>query len=69
LVLFVIAGACWIPVVWLQIRMRDLARIAEKQSTPLSAEFHRFARIWFWLGVPAFLSLIAIFYLMVTKPV
>ena len=69
LVLFVIAGVCWIPVVWLQIRMRDLARIAEKQSTPLSAEFHRYARIWFWLGVPAFLSLVAIFYLMVTKPV
>lgn len=68
LALFCLAGACWIPVVGLQIRMRDLARAAERDSRPLATGYWVYARIWFWLGVPAFTSVIIVFWLMVTRP-
>ena len=68
IVLFFVAGACWLPVVWLQIRMRDLARVADRSSTPLPRTFYRYARIWFTLGVPGFGALIVVFWLMVAKP-
>jgi uncharacterized membrane protein len=68
LALYILAGACWLPVVWLQILMRDLARSSERDGTGLPARYWRYARIWFWLGVPAFASLVVIFFLMVTKP-
>ncbi len=68
IVLYAFAGACWVPVVWLQIRMRDLGREAATHGAPLGEEYRRLARIWFWLGVPAFCSVLAIFVLMVTKP-
>jgi uncharacterized membrane protein len=66
--LYCIAGLCWLPVVWLQIRMRDLARDSDSQGTPLAPRYWVFARAWFWLGVPAFLSLVVVFWLMVAKP-
>jgi len=68
-VLFIIAGACWLPVVWLQIRMRDLSQHALQNELELGGSYHRYARLWFWLGVPAFISIVIIFYLMVFKPV
>lgn len=68
IVLYVFAGACWLPVVWLQIRMRDLARDAAERGASLGEKYWRLARIWFWLGVPAFCAVLAIFALMVTKP-
>lgn len=66
--LFCVAGLCWVPVVRLQLRMRDLARVSEAQGKPLGEQYSRYARLWFWLGVPAFASVIAIFWLMVRKP-
>ena len=66
--LYAVAGACWIPVVWLQIRMRDLAGTAVRDGTALPPLYHRCMRIWFILGWPAFAAVIAIFYLMVAKP-
>ena len=66
--LYAIAGACWIPVVWLQIRMRDLAGAAVRDGTALPPLYHRYMQIWFILGWPAFSAVIAIFYLMVAKP-
>jgi uncharacterized membrane protein len=66
--LFFVAGACWIPVVGLQIRMRNLARRAHDAGTPLPAGYFRDSRLWFWLGVPAFGSLVVIYWLMVAKP-
>lgn len=66
--LFCLAGACWVPVVRIQIRMRDLARAYEAHGMPLGEKYLRYSRIWFWLGVPAFASVILIFWLMVTKP-
>ena len=62
--LYVVAVACWLPVVWIQIRMRDLARGGREQS----ADFARYFRAWVALGIPAFLSLLAVFWLMVAKP-
>jgi uncharacterized membrane protein len=66
--LYVLAGACWLPVVWLQIRLRDLAAQAVKDDTPLPALYWRYFKIWVALGVPAFAAFIVIFWLMVAKP-
>ena len=68
LVLYVIAGACWLPVVWLQIRMRDMALDAARTDGELPALYWRYFRIWVTLGVPAFLAFVLIFWLMVAKP-
>jgi uncharacterized membrane protein len=68
LVLFVVAGACWLPVVWLQLRMRDLAIAAAADGAPLPERFRFYFRIWTTLGVPAFVALVVVFYLMVAKP-
>lgn len=68
LVLFFVVGACWLPVLWLQLRARDLARAAAAAGTPLPPAYARAMRWWFWLGWPAFLSVMAIFWLMVHKP-
>lgn len=66
--LFVFVGACWLPVVWLQARARDLARAAADAGAPLPPTYHRTMRLWFVLGWPAFLAVLAIFWLMVMKP-
>jgi uncharacterized membrane protein len=66
--LYLLAGACWLPVVWLQIKMRDLAAAAVAIGAPLTARYRRYARIWFGLGWPAFTAIIFIVYLMVAKP-
>ncbi len=66
--LYVAVGACWLPVVWLQIRMHRIARNALKAGAPLPELYYRYARIWFWLGWPAFAGVLAIFYLMIFKP-
>jgi uncharacterized membrane protein len=55
-------------VVWLQIRMRNLAGAAAVTSSPLPPEYKRYYRWWFALGWPAFLGVLVIFYLMVGKP-
>ena len=68
LVLFCLAGICWIPVVWLQLRMRDLARMSERGGAPVGALYRTYARVWFWLGVPAFTSVVLVFWLMIAKP-
>lgn len=69
LALYVIAGACWLPVVWLQMRLRDLAADAVRDGTPLPALYWRYFRIWVGLGVPAFFAFVIIFWLMVAKPI
>jgi uncharacterized membrane protein len=66
--LYCIAGLCWLPVVWLQMRMRDLARDSDSREIPLASAYWSYARAWFWLGVPAFLSIVVVFWLMVAKP-
>lgn len=65
---YVIAGACWLPVVFLQMRCRDLALNASTNKTPLPAEYHHYFRVWWLLGIPAFIALVVVFYLMANKP-
>jgi uncharacterized membrane protein len=68
LALYVLAGACWLPVVWLQIEMAKMARQAADAGQPLPERYWRFARRWEWLGYPAFVAMVAVFVLMVGKP-
>ena len=67
LALFFIAGACWLPVVWLQFRMRKIAAEAASQASALPDLYWRMARWWFWLGVPAFTAMVLVVALMVFK--
>lgn len=66
--LYAIAGACWTVVAALQIRARGLAREALRSGGPLPAGYFRIMRAWYALGWPAFLALLAVFWLMVAKP-
>lgn len=66
--LYVLAGLCWLPVVWLQIRMKRMLEAKIAGSEFDAAAFERYRRIWFGLGWPAFLSLILVVFLMVAKP-
>ncbi len=68
LVLYLVIGACWLPVVWIQIRMRNIAAVARDKGMPLPPQYHRLFRYWFALGWPAFAGVIAIFLLMIAKP-
>jgi uncharacterized membrane protein len=65
--LYVLAGVCWLPVLWLQIRVHKLAEQALREGTPLPPQAARYMRWWFALGWPAFIAFVAIFYLMVAK--
>jgi uncharacterized membrane protein len=67
--LYLLAGAAWLPVVWMQIRMRDMAATAADSGTALPDRYFQFLRLWVALGVVAFLALVVVFYLMVAKPV
>jgi uncharacterized membrane protein len=66
--LYGLAAACWFYVVWLQMQVRDIARAAAAQGQPLPEQYHRLMRMWFALGWPAFLALVVVIWLMVTKP-
>ena len=66
--LYVSTGLFWLPVVWIQLRMRDLARAAAREGLPLPGQYHRLFRIWFACGIPAFLAVLAIVWLMLAKP-
>ncbi len=68
LILYLVAGGFWLPVVWIQLKLRDLARQAVKARQPLPARYHRLYRVWFAFGFPAFAAVIAIFWLMVARP-
>lgn len=68
LILYVVTGAFWLPVVWIQLRMRDLARTAAATASPLPPAYHRLWRAWFASGFPAFAAVVGIIWLMVAKP-
>jgi uncharacterized membrane protein len=68
LALYVLVGLCWLPVVWIQMRLRDLALAAAATGMPLPEEYHRKFALWFALGWPAFAGVIAIFVLMIWRP-
>lgn len=66
--LYALVGACWLPVVRIQMRLLRIAREAAARKAPLPADFHRLYRVWFILGWPAFLGVLAIVALMIGKP-
>jgi uncharacterized membrane protein len=66
--LYLLAGLCWLPVVWIQHRMM---RMLEQKITGEGFDeflFERLRKAWFLLGWPAFGGLVFVFYLMVAKP-
>ena len=67
-VLYVLVGALWLPVVFMQTRMRDLARRSQAEGSALPPEYYRLFRVWFAFGIPAFIMVLAIFWLMIAKP-
>ena len=68
IVLYFVTGAFWLPVVWMQMRMRDLAAAALREHRPLPPQYHRLFRLWFAFGFPAFAAVLAIFWLMIARP-
>lgn len=66
--LYVVAGAFWLPVVWMQMRMRDLARLAAAAAAPLPPDYHRLFRWWFVFGFPGFGAVALILWLMISRP-
>ena len=69
LALYAVVGAFWLPVVWMQLRMRDLARDARDTGSPLPPAYRRLFRWWFAFGFPAFAAVLVILWLMLTQPV
>jgi uncharacterized membrane protein len=68
LALYLGAGVFWLPVVWSQMKLRDLATLAGETGTPLPDAYHRYFRIWFAFGIPGFGFTLAILWLMIAKP-
>src|SRR5215216_6560671 len=68
ILLYLITGALWLPVVWMQIRLRNLAAAAAAGQTDLPAEYHRLFWTWFAFGIPAFTAVATILWLMIAKP-
>lgn len=68
IVLYLFIGAFWLPVVWLQMKMRDLALVALVEHRPLPERYHKLFRIWFAFGFPAFAAMLCIYWLMITRP-
>jgi uncharacterized membrane protein len=66
--LYLLTGAFWLPVVWMQMRMRDLAVEAVREGGPLPDDYHRLFGLWFAFGFPAFAAVLAIFWLMIQRP-
>ena len=66
--LYVLAFGCWAPVVWLQIKAQRLAAAACERGESLGPEYEKTMRAWFLLGWPAFIGLVGVFWLMVSKP-
>lgn len=69
LALYVFVGVFWLPVVWIQHTLRDIARQAVAEGAQLPDRYFRLYRIWFACGFPAFFAVLAILWLMVSRPV
>lgn len=68
LLLYLLTGAFWLPVVWMQMRMRDLAVAALREGQALPPRYFRLFRTWFAFGFPAFAAVLGIFWLMIARP-
>lgn len=68
ILLYIVTGVFWLPVVWMQMRMRKLAAEALRSGAALPDQYHRLFRLWFACGFPAFGAVLAIFWLMIARP-
>ncbi len=68
ILLYIVTGAFWLPVVWIQMQMRDMAQAALRDGTELPARYHRLFRVWFVFGFPAFFAVLGILWLMIARP-
>jgi len=68
IILYIVTGLFWLPVVWMQMEMRNLATTAAMNGTALPARYHRLFKTWFVFGFPAFFAVLGIFGLMITRP-
>lgn len=68
IILYSFAGSCWVPVVWMQIKMRNMAKTALETGTTLPDRYWTFDKWWITLGSLAFPAIIVVFWLMVAKP-
>ena len=68
LALYAIAGLFWVPVIFMQIEMRDLARLAVENNETLPPRYFALFRRWFLFGIPGFGSVMIILWLMIAKP-
>lgn len=68
ILLYFLTGIFWLPVVWMQMEMRDLATEADLQGLELPHRYHALFRRWFFFGFPAFGAVLAIVWLMITRP-
>lgn len=68
ILLYIVTGLFWLPVVWMQMEMRNLASAAVKAGQPLPPRYHRLFRLWFIFGFPAFGAVAVIFWLMIARP-
>lgn len=67
-ILYLATGAFWLPVVWIQMQMRDLAAASASQGKPLPGRYYMLFRVWFAFGFPAFGAVMVIFWLMISRP-
>ncbi|MBZ9921884.1 MULTISPECIES: DUF2269 family protein [unclassified Mesorhizobium] len=68
IVLYIVTGLFWLPVVWMQMEMRNLAARAATFGDPPPERYNKLFRLWFVFGFPAFAAVLAIFWLMITRP-
>ena len=66
--LYLLTGACWLPVLWLQLKMAREVESALAQHRPLVPQYRQWQRAWEWLGYPAFMAMLTVLFLMVNKP-
>ena len=67
-IIYIIAGLCWLPVVWIQIRLKNIIAESVQRKTALPPRYYTLFKAWFILGWPAFIGLVVVFFLMVFKP-
>jgi uncharacterized membrane protein len=68
LALYAVAGLFWVPVIFMQREMRDLARLAAEKEQPLPPRYFMLIRRWIWFGIPGFGSVMMILWLMIARP-
>lgn len=69
LMLYVFVGLFWLPVVWIQHQLMGISKAASDTGADLPPRYFKLYRIWFACGFPAFFAVLAIVWLMITRPV